>query len=143
VAQHVFEGDPTEALPGRILDGACRVGGYDGGLLVLETPRGPCVSATSGDVFSAALGRPAPPELLPAVAGRLPADRVAAVSEALGVPPPADEVLLVPLATPEGSLGCLALLDRNGESSEDRLLEAYASRMAAAWRHASRHNARP
>ena len=29
------------------------------------------------------------------------------------------------------------LLDPNGESPEDRLLDSYASRVAAAWRHAS------
>ena len=37
----------------------------------------------------------------------------------------------------DGWVGCLALLDPNGESPEDRLLEAYASRAAAAWRHAA------
>jgi putative methionine-R-sulfoxide reductase with GAF domain len=143
VAQHVFEGDPADALSGRILDGACRVGRYDGGLLVLETPRGPCVLATSGGAFAGALGRPAPAELLSTAVGRLPAERVRAVAEALGVVAPVEQVFLVPLATPEGSIGCLALLDPNGESPEDRLLEAYASRVAAAWRHASLHSRRP
>lgn len=142
VAQHVFEGDPAEALSGRILDGACRVGRYDGGLLVLETPRGPLVSATSGGSLAGALGRPAPAELLSTVVGRLAPEQVRAVADALGVEPPAEPVFLVPLATPEGSVGCLVLLDRNGESPEDRLLDAYASRVAAAWRHASLHNRR-
>ena len=142
VAQHVFGGDPADALCGRILDGACRVGRYHGGLLVLETPRGPRVSATSGEAFAGALGRAAPPDLLPTVAGRLPAVSVVALAEALGVEPPAEQVLLMPLATPEGRVGCLALLDPNGESPEDRLLEAYASRVAAAWRHASLHSGR-
>jgi hypothetical protein len=143
VAQHVFEGDPAEALSGRILDGACRVGRYDGGLLVLETVRGPCVSATSGGALAGALGRPAPAELLSTAMGRLAPERVRAVADALGVEPPAEPVFLVPLATPEGGVGCLVLLDRNGESAEDRLLDAYASRVAAAWRHASLHNRRP
>jgi hypothetical protein len=35
------------------------------------------------------------------------------------------------------------LLDPNGESPDDRLLEAYASRAAAAWRHAATHHGRP
>ena len=48
----------------------------------------------------------------------------------------------MPLTTAEGCVGCLALLDPNGESPEDRLLEAYASRVAAAWRHASLDNRR-
>jgi hypothetical protein len=64
------------------------------------------------------------------------------VAEALGVELPAEQVYLVPLATPEGWVGCLVLLDPNGESPEDRLLEAYASRAAAAFSHASLHHGR-
>jgi hypothetical protein len=142
VGQHVFEGDPADALARRILDGACRVGRYRGGWLVLETPRGPVVSAASGEALAGALGRPAPAELVSTAACRLPAARLPALAEALGVKLPAEQVFLVPLATPEGSVGCLALLDPNGESPEDRLLEAYASRVAAAWRHASLHSRR-
>jgi len=142
VAQHVFESEPADALSRRILDGACRVGRYPGGLLVLETPHGPVVSATSGEALAGALGRPAPAELLSTGARRLAAERMPAVAEALGVGLPAEQVFLVPLATPEASVGCLALLDPNGESPEDRLLEAYASRVATAWRHASLHTGR-
>ena len=50
--------------------------------------------------------------------------------------------ILVPLATADSWVGCLALLDPNGESPEDRLIEAYASRAAAAWRHAALHHGR-
>ena len=49
----------------------------------------------------------------------------------------------MPLATPEGYVGCLSLLDPSGESPDDRLLEAYASRAAAASRHAALHHGRP
>jgi hypothetical protein len=112
-------------------------------LLVLETSRGPVVSATAGEAFAGALGRPAPAELVSSVACRLPAARVRDAAQALGVVLPAEQVFLVPLATPDGSVGCLALLDPNGESPEDRLLEAYASRVAAAWRHASLLSGRP
>jgi hypothetical protein len=143
VARHVFEGDPVEALSGRILDGACRLGRFRGGLLVLEKDGGPTVSATSGEALAGALGRAAPPDFLAGAVARLPAARAAAVAEALEVEAPEDQVLLVPLETPEGRVGCLAMLDPNGESPEDRLLEAYASRVAAAWRHASRHSRRP
>ncbi len=48
-------------------------------------------------------------------------------------------LLLVPLVAPEpveAALGALALFDVDGESADDRLLESYASRVAAAWRHA-------
>jgi len=61
----------------------------------------------------------------------------------LGMQLPAEQVFLVPLATPDGWVGCLALLDPNGESPEDRLLEAYASCAAAAWRHAALQQRRP
>jgi GAF domain-containing protein len=142
VDEKAFGGEGPEALSPAILDGACRVGGYRGGLLVLQTPRGPFVAATSGDAFAAALRRPAPADLASAATRRLPAARMLDVAEALGVELPVEQVFLVPLATDEGWLGCLTLVDPNGESPEDRLLEAYASRAAAAYRHAALHHGR-
>ena len=142
VDQRVFRGEGPDALPPAILEGACRIGGYRGGLLVLQTPRGPVVAATSGDAFAGALRRPAPADLASAATRRLPAARMLDVAEGLGVQLPAEQVYLVPLATDEGWMGCLTLLDPNGQSPEDRLLEAYASRAAAAWRHAALHHGR-
>jgi hypothetical protein len=142
VDQRVFRGEGPDALSPAILEGACRIGGYRGGMLVVQTPRGPVVAAASGDAFAAAQGRPAPSDLASTVARRLPAARMLDVAESLGVELPAEQVYLVPLATPEGWVGCLALLDPNGESPEDRLLEAYASRAAAAFSHASLHHGR-
>ena len=143
VDQRVFRGEGPEALSPAILEGACRIGGYRGGLLVLHTPRGPVVAASSGDALAGAVGRAAPADLASAAARRLSPARMLDVAESLGMELPAEQVYLVPLATPEGWVGCLALLDPNGESPEDRLLEAYASRAAAAWRHAALHHARP
>jgi hypothetical protein len=137
LGRRVFEGEGPDALSPAILEGACRIGGYRGGMLVLQTPRGPVVAATSGETLAAALGRPAPPDLASAAARRLPATRMLEVGKALGWELPAEQAYLVPLATTEGWVGCLVLLDPNGESPEDRLLEAYASRAAAAWRHAA------
>jgi hypothetical protein len=142
VDQRVFRGEGPDALSPAILDGACRIGDYRGGILVLQTPRGPVVAATSGDAFAAALGRPAPSDLASAATRRLPATRMLDVAEALGVELPAEQVYLVPLATDDGWVGCLALLDPTGESPEDRLLEAYASRAAGAWRHVALHHDR-
>ncbi len=142
VDQRVFRGEGPEALSPAILDGACHLGGYRGGMLVVQTPRGPVVAAASGEAFAAALRRPAPSDLASTVARRLPAARMLDVAESLGVELPAEQVYLVPLATPEGWVGCLALLDPNGESPEDRLLEAYASRSAAAFALASLHHGR-
>jgi hypothetical protein len=136
VDQRVFSGEHPDALAAAIVEGACRIGSYRGGLLVLQTPRGPLVAAASGDVLAGAVGRAAPPDLASTTARRLPAARMLDVAESLGVELPAEQTYLVPLATPEAYVGCLALLDPNGESPDDRLLEAYASRTALAFRHA-------
>jgi hypothetical protein len=143
VDQRVFRGEGPDALSPAILEGACRIGGYRGGLLVLQTPRGPVVAASTGDALAGAVGREAPADLASAGTRRLSAARMLDVAESLGMELPAEQVLLVPLATPEGWVGCLALFDPNGESPEDRLLEAYASRAAAAFRHAALHHSRP
>ena len=143
VDQRVFRGEGPDTLSPAILEGACRIGGYRGGMLVLQTPRGPVVAASSGEALAGAVGREAPADLASAGARRLSAARMLDVAESLGMELPAEQVFLVPLATPDGWVGCLALLDPNGESPEDRLLEAYASRAAAAWRHAALHHGRP
>ena len=143
VDQRVFRGEGPDALSPAILEGACRIGGYRGGMLVLQTPRGPVVAASSGEALAGAVGRAAPADLASAGARRLSPARMLDVAESLGMQLPAEQVYLVPLATPDGWVGCLALLDPNGESPEDRLLEAYASRAAAAWRHAAEHHGRP
>jgi hypothetical protein len=143
VDQRVFRGEGPDALSPAILEGACRIGGYRGGMLVLQTPRGPVVAASSGEALAGAVGREAPADLASAGARRLSAARMLDVAESLGMELPAEQVFLVPLATPDGWVGCLALLDPYGESPEDRLLEAYASRAAAAWRHATLHHGRP
>jgi hypothetical protein len=46
-------------------------------------------------------------------------------------------LFLVPLATPDAHVGTLVLADPDGESPDDRLMEAYASRAAAAWVYAA------
>jgi hypothetical protein len=143
VDQRVFRGEGPDALAPAILEGACRIGGYRGGMLVLQTPRGPVVAACSGDALAGAAGREAPADLASAAVRRLSPARMLDVAESLGMELPAEQVFLVPLATLDGWVGCLALLDPNGESPEDRLLEAYASRAAAAWRHAALHQRRP
>ena len=143
IDQRVFRGEGPDALLPAILEGACRIGGYRGGMLVLQTPRGPVVAASSGEALAGAVGRAAPADLASAGARRLSPARMLDVAESLGMELPAEQVYLVPLATPDGWVGCLALLDPNGESPEDQLLEAYASRAAAAWRHAAEHHGRP
>jgi len=139
VDQKVFDGVSTENLAQAILRGACRVGTYPGGLLVLQTPRGPVIAATSGDSFAGAAARSAPAELCVTTARRLAPERMLEVAEALGTELPTVQVYLVPLATPHAFVGCLVLADPNGDSPDDRLMEAFAPRAAAAWRHAAQH----
>jgi len=45
-------------------------------------------------------------------------------------------MFLVPLQTSDSYVGTLALADPNGESPDDRLMESFASRAAAAYLHA-------
>ncbi len=138
----VFHDEPLDKLGPSLLDGACRVGSYRGGMLVLQTPRGPTVVAANGELVPA-LGRPAPADLAATASRRLSAERMLNVAEVLGVPLPAQQTLLVPLATADQYVGCLVLLDPDGETADDRLIDAYASRVAVAWRHAVAHHSRP
>jgi len=140
VDETVFDGAGPDRVAQAILNGACRVGSYRGGLLVLQTPHGPVVGATSGESFARAAGRPAPAELAATVTRRLSAERMLEVAEALGTQLPAEQTYLVPLATSDKYVGCLVLLDPNGESPDDRLLEAFAPRAAAALRFAAEHD---
>lgn len=142
VDQRVFDGVSADDLAQAILKGACRAGSYTGGLLVLQTPRGPVISATAGDGFATAASRLAPPELRATTSRRLSAEQMLEVAEAMGTHLPAEQTYLVPLATPDAYVGCLVLADPNGESPDDRLMEAFASRAAAAWRHATHDRAR-
>ncbi len=142
VDQRVFDGVSSDDLAQAILRGACRVGNHRGGLLVLQTPRGPVVTATAGDSFAAAASRLAPPDLCATTTRRLPPERMLEAAEALGTQLPAEQTYLVPLATPDAFVGCLVLADPTGESPDDRLMEAFASRAAAAWRHATLHRQR-
>lgn len=139
IDQRVFRGDGLEALGQVLLAGACRVGGYRTGLLVVQTPRGPVVAGAAGDSLLRTLGRPAPADLASTAARRLPPARVLEIAEHLGVVLPAGEARLVPVASPDAYVGCLCLLDPTGPSADEVQIEAYASRAAVAWRHAASH----
>jgi GAF domain-containing protein len=134
VDQAVFAEKHPDDVAHLILEGGLRVGDYPAGLLVLAAGDGPRVAAATG-VFEALLGRSVPVALLVRETSRLPA---ADVAPAWGLLPPADHLLLVPLTTGETDVGTLVLLDPDGETPDDRLLGAYASRAAAAYLHAVR-----
>jgi len=142
VDQRVFDGAGPDDVAEDILQGACRVGAYGGGLLILQTPKGPVVAATSGENFAGAGSRPAPPDLAATTPRRLPAERMLEVAEALGTELPAEQTYLVPLAIANTYVGSLVLPDPNGQTPDDRLMEAFASRATAAWHHAALHHGR-
>jgi GAF domain-containing protein len=137
VDQAVFADKPLDALARAILEGAMRLGNYPAGLLSLHGPGGPRVAAAEG-AFAGIEGRAAPLEALAASSMRLDAAQAASIAESLGVTLPRQPLFLVPLATAHADLGCLALLDPDGETPDDRLMEAFASRAAAAYWHAVR-----
>ncbi len=134
----VFAGAKLEAVAQAILDGAGRIGNYHGGLFVIQGPGGPKVAASMGEVFQGTVGKPAPSDLASVATRRLAPARLRESAEMLGVDAPAQEVYLVPVSTAEVHVGTLVLLDPDGETPDDRLMEAYASRAATAYRHAAR-----
>src|SRR5262249_40896440 len=132
VDEAVFAGRPPADLARIILEGALRIGVYGGGALVLEAERGPQVVARSDG--ASAHGAPAA-GLLTRSPRRVSADESAALAPTVGLAP--QPLFLVPMATPDVHVGTLVLADATGESPDDRLMESYASRAAAAWVHAT------
>jgi hypothetical protein len=133
----VFSGAQLDAVAQAILDGAGRIGNYLGGLLVVQGPGGPRVAASMGEGFEGTVGKPAPSDLASVATRRLAPARLRESAEMLGVHVPAQEVYLVPVSTAEMHVGTLVLVDPDGESPDDRVMEAYGSRAATAYRHAA------
>jgi GAF domain-containing protein len=138
VDQAVFGNADVRNVARQIIEGAGRIGNYRGGFFVLQGPRGPEVFATLGDAFGTAEGRPAPVEIDTPVTKRLPAEALPGVGLALGLTLPAQEIYLVPLVSEQTHVGTLALIDPDGETADDRLMESYASRAASAYLFAAR-----
>ncbi len=138
VDQLVFAGGTPPDVARAILEAAGQFGSYRGGLLILQTPEGPVVGAVLGDDFQGLEGRPAPPDLAATAACRLEPGHMKTVGAAMRLELPADQMFLVPLTTSDTYVGTLALVDPNRESPDDRLMESFASRAAAAYLHAVR-----
>lgn len=135
VDQAVFADKHPDDVARLVLEGALRIGAHRSGLLVLAGPKGPHVAATEG-AFDGLAGRPAPVALIVRETARVPAAQVTAAWGPFV--PIAEDLLLVPLTTGEVDVGTIVLLDPDGETADDRLLGAYASRAAAAYLHAVR-----
>jgi GAF domain-containing protein len=133
VDEAVFAGRELADLAQVILEGAMHIGEYAGGVMVLEDVKGSHVAARSA---GAAGEGPVPAALLTRQARRVDLEEASAHGLSVGLGP--QPLFLVPLATPDVHVGTLVLADPDGESPDDRLMEAYASRAAAAWVHAAR-----
>jgi hypothetical protein len=138
VHEAVFTGADAPRVARVILEGAGHIGNYPGGAFVALGPHGLQVAASMGSAFAGSEGRSAPPELSTATTRRLPPDRMPELGRALGLTLPVGELYLVPLAAAEAHVGTLALLDPDGVTADDRLMESYASRAASAYLRALR-----
>jgi hypothetical protein len=136
VDQAVFSGQSASEVAQAILDGALGIGNYRGGVLVLSESGAPRVEATTVGALASVWRKPAPAELDVRQTARLSGERAQPIARHLGLPPGSHEIYLVPLATPTRHLGTLVLLDPDGDSPDDRLMESYASRAATAYLHA-------
>jgi GAF domain-containing protein len=136
VDEAVFAGNTRPQIAALILEGARRMGNYPGGLFAAAAG-GKKVVAASG-ALAAARGRAAPASMLASIVTRLDPAATARLGRALGVKGLKLGLYLVPLSDGDSHLGTLALLDPDGPGPDDRLLQAYGSRAASAWRHALR-----
>lgn len=137
VNQAVFAGKAPAEVARLILDGAVKLGDSPGGVIVLAG-RGRKVAAANGP-FAPVLGKRAPEDLLARDSRRLEPKATAGIGSALGVKLHGQRLFLIPLANGESQMATLALLEPGGTGSDDdSLMQAYASRAAAAYAHAVR-----
>ena len=137
VDQAVFAGEPAAAVARLVLEGALAIGSYSGGVLVLNGARGAARAAAAAGGARVETGTPMPAALAGRDAARLGAAEAARVAARAKIKLPKDGLFLVPMTTASRHLGTLVLCDPSGPSADDRLMESYASRAAAALLHAT------
>jgi GAF domain len=136
VNQAVFDGKGRAEVARLILEGAVRLGASAGGALVLAGKDRKVAAATGP--FASVLGKKAPADLAARDNRRVSAKETAALATALGVKLRGQRLHLVPLASEKSHVATLALLEPAGTGADDTLMQAYASRAAAAYVHAVR-----
>lgn len=135
VDQAVFAGKGPAAVARMILEGAVKLGASPGGALVLAGKEGK-VAAASGP-FATVLGKKAPAGFSVRESRRVSAKETATLGTTLGVKLRGHRLYLIPLASDKSHVATLALLEP-AAGSDDTLMQAYASRAAAAYAHAVR-----
>jgi len=136
VNQAVFAGKGRAEVARLILEGAVKLGASPGGALVLAG-KDRKVAAASGP-FAPVLGKKAPADLAARDSRRMAARDTAGIGTALGVKLRGHRLHLIPLTSDDSHVATLALLEPAGAGSDDTLMQAYASRAAAAYAHAVR-----
>lgn len=136
VNQAVFAGKGRAEVARLILEGAVRLGASAGGAFVL-TGKERKVAAASGP-FASVLGKKAPADLAARDNRHVSAKETASLGTALGLKLRGQRLHLVPLASDKSHVATLALLEPAGANADDTLMQAYASRAAAAYAHAVR-----
>jgi hypothetical protein len=137
VDQAVFAGLPLRDVAAVILEGAIQIGNYRGGLLAIRRDGKALIDASVGEGLEATRGKAAPRLIEPEATSRLPAVDAVPAARTLGVTFPDSDLYLVPLATSTTRVGTLVLFDPDGATPDDVLMEAFASRAAAAYGHAA------
>jgi len=133
----VFTGRPAADVARVILEGALRIGSHRDGLLIIKQAGVDTVVAATGP-FAPLQGQAPPAAFIVAGATRISASQAAKLGRSLDLTLPDYGMYVVPLMVPDAVVGSLALLDPDGETPDDRLMEAYASRAATAYLHATR-----
>jgi hypothetical protein len=140
VNEAVFQQESPEKLAQVILEGALRLGGLSAGLLGLGPTGMMKVAATVGEAFDGCVGRTLPEELCVYEPVQLGPQLVERSGRGLGLKLAGREMSLVPLSSPDETVGVLMLPISGGESGYDTVMEAYASRAATAYLHAVGHD---
>lgn len=135
VNQAVFAGKGRAEVARLILDGAVRLGASAGGALVLAGKDRKVVAASGP--FAPVLGKKAPAGLAAREGRRVSAKETSSLGTELGVKLRGQRLHLIPLSSEKSHVATLALLEP-ATKPDETLMQAYASRAAAAYVHAVR-----
>jgi len=140
VHQKAFAGEAPWEVARALLSGALQLGEHPAGILVLEVEGEHRIVAVSGLPTTELEGRPAPVELHADAPFRIEGEALGPIAAKLALPDSATSLYLVPMVTAGAQIGTLVIVDPNGETPDDRMLEAYSSRAGIAYQFALEHH---
>jgi hypothetical protein len=136
VHQKAFAGEPPWEVARALLQGALQLGHHPAGLLVLEVEGERRIVAVSGLASTELEGRPAPAQCHAEAPFRLEGEALEPIAAQLSLPATATSLYLVPMVTAGAQIGTLVIVDPDGETPDDRMMEAYSSRAGVAYQFA-------